>query len=217
MINSNALSRSIRQYLPAASRLPKLCGEKPSVAALVHCSVRSPVSQPWTYPWFRLALCRPCAFFLCLPLFVRSLSVLRTEDEGWYHLYSQNRTAIVEFTKHMLLKIGQRYLIWLKLLPNQRTVFAPSTGSADLIVNLFYFVLVRKPRLGRLRRHVCFGKVKVCDLYRRRWLHYEVAAAVFRLFSEGAAVASAMELLPVCSCRVRSRLSNSLLLDSCAA
>lgn len=156
-----------------------------------------------------------CFFFLCLPLFVRSLSVLRTEDEGWYHLYSQNRTAIVVISP--LLKIDQRYLIWLKTLPNQRTVFAPSTGSADLIVNPFYVVLVRKPRLGRLRRHVCFGKVKVCDLYRRRWLHYEVAAAVFRLFSEGAAVASAMELLPVCSCRVRSRLSNSLLLDSCAA
>ena len=49
-INSNVLSRSIRKYLPAASRLPKLCGEKPSVVALVHCSVRSPTSQARTYP-----------------------------------------------------------------------------------------------------------------------------------------------------------------------
>ena len=102
-----------------------------------------------------------------------------------------------EFTKfHKLLKIGLRlYLIWLKMLPNQRTVFAPPTGSAGLIVNPFYLVFVCKPRLGKLGRHVCFGEVEVYNLYRRRWLHYEVAAAVFRLFSEGAAVASAMELL----------------------
>ena len=59
---------------------------------------------------------------------------------------------------------------------------------------------------------MCFGKVKVCNPYKRRWLHHEVAA---RLFSEGPAVASAMELLPVCSCRVRSRLSSYFLLDSC--
>ena len=63
---------------------------------------------------------------------------------------------------------------------------------------------------------MCFDKVKVYNLYRRRWLHYELAAAVFRLSLEGAAVASAMELLPVCSCRVRSRLSSYFLLDSCA-
>ena len=151
---------------------------------------------------------------------MRSLSVLRTEDEGWMVqlvLSKPHYQSTIVFEFHPLLKIDLTYLIWLKILPNQRTVFASSTGSADLIVNPFYLVFVCKPRLGKLGRHVCFGEVEVYNLYRRRWLHYEVAAAVFRLFSEGAAVASAMELLPVCSCRVRSRLSTYFVLDSCAA
>ena len=88
-------------------------------------------------------------------------------------------------------------------------MFSPLTGNAYLIVNPFYSGLVRKPRLGRLtttRVLLQLGievEVYNLSLYRRRWLHHELVPAIFKLFSEDAAVASAMELLPVCSCRVR--------------
>ena len=118
---SNVVSWDLHTHLPAASKLPKLFREKSSVGALVHCSLRSPISQPWTCPWFHFALCRSC----CLPLFVRGLSVVRTVQRTkvsalWFSKLPYRR-AIVNFTT-VTKNRPNACLIWLKFLPNQRTV-----------------------------------------------------------------------------------------------